>query len=122
MKKVSDFRNTWCLYSVDTFKKFKEIWLDGNLGSFTELCSTKDMVIVCNDRLNVEVYEYCDFKRINDSLKQIHLVDGEFYYVGDTNVIESKIEKIEDSFNKFGFETPNWDGEILKKVEGCLIG
>lgn len=33
-----------------------------------------------------------------------------------------EIEKEQNSFNKFGFETPEFEGEILKKIKYGLIG
>lgn len=65
--------------------------------------------------------------------KQIHLVDGEFQYVKEEDVRGNKssgtildnrdvISHELSSFNKHGFETPEFAGELLKEVCGVFIG
>ena len=52
---------------------------------------------------------------VKSAYKQIHLIDGELQYVE-----EKPMEQ--DSFNKNGFQTPGFEGEILRKVNKIFIG
>lgn len=71
-----------------------------------------------NNNVEIEVYERMD----ND----YGLMNVDFIKTYEERCLyrlkTEKEELEENSFNKFGFETPDFEGEILKEVEGCLIG
>lgn len=125
--KVADFNNTWCEATVENYNALITL---GN--KFTEItvCYLKNEYKFFNNGIYWDLVE--TFTIANKNLKQIHLVDGEFHYmdniVAELNETwyeeESNGKEMEqNSFNKFGFETPEFEGEILKQVsDRILIG
>ena len=128
-----DLHETYCMATVDNYRELVKLnpRLDLNIHMlyFTLREVNKEIRVKYVDSTNLEEIE---------GLKQIYLVNGQFQYVTDIGISKlkpkiktfnsdkisqeftsSKIEvKEECSFNKHGFETPPFKGEIFKEVQG----
>jgi len=102
-----DLKNTWCKATAPNHDKLRL------LGFNHEPINWNVNYYVIDENYKIASIEN---KITSDTHKQIHLVGKEFQYVK-----EDKMEQ--DSFNKHGFETPEYfEGEILKNVENINMG
>lgn len=102
MKRVTNFNNTWCEATEEHRNMINKMGLQ-----ITGIQIDGEII-----NLNRSTYS---FGRITQGdRRQIKLIDNDFYYVDE--------EKEQNSFNKFGFETPEFEGEILKEINGYLVG
>jgi hypothetical protein len=100
-----DLTNTWCIANVPNHDKLRLLGYDPKpIGSHK-----------CGDYYYMfNGYEVYDSNVFNRDFKQIELnEDNEFVYVKEN----------EDTiFAKYGFEKPDFEGEILKEYGSWLIG
>lgn len=109
MTRVTDFRNTWCEATEENYNKLV-LTLDNKI-----VFSRYSEVFIIERDLSWAKWNKIHLKdNVFKDYRQIKLIDNDFYYVDE--------EKEENSFNKFGFETPEFEGEILKVVNGGYIG
>ena len=99
-----DLRNTWCEATINIHNKLNILGFDHEPINYN--------INYYSINNNYEINSLYEFGSISKNYKQIELVDGEFQYV--------KEETREDSFNKHGFETPKFEGEILKEISDNL--
>lgn len=104
-KKVEDFRNTWCYCTEDNYDALVKSIKDTHMTKQERLVNYKSEILF----IESGTIDSGDFI-FSKGLKQIKLIDNDFYYVNE--------EKEEDSFNKFGFETPEFEGELWK-IKKC---
>lgn len=92
-----DLRNTWCEKTFDNYKALEKssIKVDWSFNRYNNRFIINSELILFGDYHN---HSY-------QNKRKIHLVDGEFQYVKEDTIL--------DSFNKHGFETPEFEGEIL---------
>lgn len=109
MKKVTDFNNTWCEATEENYGALTLKIEDKSMTKQGRLNFSKPAILFIEDGvLNSGSFSFSSGKI------EIKLIDNEFYYVDE--------ETEENSFNKFGFETPDFEGEILKEVYDLYIG
>lgn len=131
-----DLNNTWCEATEENYNKLVEFGCEAH-SKFPNFRFNPTRLTVNGNWItqhqNLTEKDYLKYR-------QIHLVNGEFEYVTNTEKIAldiekmnnpiacnyvdgaSKLEEEQNSFNKFGFETPSFDGEILKEVSIGYIG
>lgn len=119
-----DLNKTWCEATEENYETLVKLGV--KLYKF-ELLRNGDVLFIENNYIAVNTKEYIEDDR------QIHLVNGEFEYVADTNVgeIESFKEEHEEAneilsdetccFKKYGFEVPQHNNvlkvEITDKID-----